>query len=199
MPFRFLFLQLLFCFGYFVSSHSKIEKGDIAAYFSPKDHLAEQLISLIDQETRSIYVAIYTLSHRGIAEALIRAKKRGVEVEVIVDAFSVKARFPLNRMAKSGIPIFVYDPPFDAAKRKKAPLMHNKFCVFGGKSIWTGSFNFTYEATTAHRENALYFEDVETAKRYIEQFRAIKYKGSRYYEEYLALHPPKQRKEAAKR
>jgi phosphatidylserine/phosphatidylglycerophosphate/cardiolipin synthase-like enzyme len=192
---RSFFLQFLFCFcSLFVAiSHANAEKPEIQVFFSPKDQLAERLISFIDKEQKSIHVAIYTLSHRGISEALIRAKKRGVDVEVIVDPFSVKMRFPLGRMARSGIPIHVYDPPFDPAKRSKAPLMHNKFCIFGGKGIWTGSFNFTYEATNAHRENALYFEDPEIAKRYLEQFRAIKYKNSRHYEEYLAMHP-KQKK-----
>jgi phosphatidylserine/phosphatidylglycerophosphate/cardiolipin synthase-like enzyme len=190
-----IYFRLIPIFFYIVSLplHAKIEKGDIWVYFSPKDHLAEQLISLIDAEQKSIHAAVYTFSHRGISEALIRAKKRGVDVEVVVDAFSVKMRFPLLRLSRSGIPVFVFDPPFDATKRQKAPLMHNKFCVFSGRAVWTGSFNFTYEATTANRENALYFEDPDLAHRYLEQFRTIKNKSCRHYEEYVAQHPPKKR------
>jgi len=63
-------------------------------------------------------MAIYSLTHRAISEALVRAKTRGVEIELIVDPFSVKARSPLVRIAAVGIPIYVWDPYFDLLKRK---------------------------------------------------------------------------------
>lgn len=198
MRLRAFFLQLIFlCIPILVFPSQGEEKSNVKLYFSPQDHLAEHLIGYIEKENKSIYVAVYCLTHRGISEALVKAKQRGVEVEVIVDPFSVKARSPVVRLAGSGIPVYVWDPLFDTAKRKKAPLMHDKFCVFGGKSVWTGSFNFTYEADTVNRENALYLEDGEHAKKFLDQFRAMKNKGCTRYEEYLTAHPkppPKPRK-----
>ena len=188
MRLRTLFLQLTFLIcSSFVGSAQKAEPVAVQVYFSPKDQIAQKLIALIEKEQKSIHVAIYCLTHRGIAEALIQAKKRGVEVEMIVDPFSVKTRFPLGRIARSGIPVFVWDPGV-TGQRKKAPLMHDKFCIFGAKGVWSGSFNFTYDADQANRENALFFVDDEAAKRYLEQFRSMKYKGCRPYEEYLTAH-----------
>jgi phosphatidylserine/phosphatidylglycerophosphate/cardiolipin synthase-like enzyme len=190
MRVRTFFLQLLFLsLTLFSHAAENVDKSNIKLYFSPQDHLADQLISYIDKEQKSLHVAVYCFTHRGITEALVRAKKRGVEIEVIVDPFSVKARSPVVRMAGSGIPIYVWDPGFDPAKRKKAPIMHDKFCVFGGKSVWTGSFNFTYEADTVNRENALYIEDLEYAKKFLDQFRSMKNRGCSRYEEYLTAHP----------
>lgn len=190
MRLRTLFIQLFFLTAsLFLHASSVQEKPQILLYFSPQDHLADRLISYIDKEQKSIHVAIYCLTHRGIAEALVKAKKRGVEVEVIIDPFSVKARSPVVRIARSGIPVYVWDPGFDPAKRKKAPIMHDKFCIFGGKSVWTGSFNFTYEADTVNRENALYFEDPDHARKFLDQFRSMKNRGCSRYEEYLTAHP----------
>src|SRR4051812_43534824 len=79
-------------------------------YFSPEDHLDKRLIEQIDKENKSIHVCIYTFTHRAIADALVEAKKRGVEVEVIVDRFSVKIKAPLQRLVDAGIPVFVWEP-----------------------------------------------------------------------------------------
>ena len=67
--------------------------------------------------------------------------------------------------------------------------MHNKFCLFGEKVVWTGSFNFTYDATRFHRENVVIIEDVELVSKYREQFFAIKNQGTRPLADYVSHHP----------
>src|SRR5689334_3074273 len=80
-------------------------------YFSPQDHLGDKLQQLIRDESTSIRIAMYAFFHKKIAEALIAAKKRGVDVEVIVDPFSVKARGPLKKLADAGVKVLVWNPP----------------------------------------------------------------------------------------
>jgi phosphatidylserine/phosphatidylglycerophosphate/cardiolipin synthase-like enzyme len=152
--------------------------------FSPRDQLAEKLISLIEKENTSIKVAIYNLMHRGIANALINAHKRGVEVVVVVDPYSVKSRSPLKKMQEAGISLYVWNPPSIVSEtkagrkiKKRPPLMHDKFCILGKSLVWTGSFNFTYQATTENRENALILEGSEVAARYMEEFENLKQGG----------------------
>ncbi|HEY5234988.1 MAG TPA: phospholipase D-like domain-containing protein [Rhabdochlamydiaceae bacterium] len=159
-------------------------------YFSPEDQLDKRLIEQIEKENKSIHVCIYTFTHRAIADALVEAKKRGVEVEVIVDRFSVKIKAPLQRLVDAGIPVFVWDP--DRHKRKIAhrPLMHNKFCVFTDK-VWTGSFNFTYEASKIHQENALVLQDAALVSAYKGQFHTIKLRSCIPLSSYVAMHPKK--------
>lgn len=148
---------------------------------------------MIEQEKKSIFVAIYCMTHRAIASALIDARKRGVEVEVLVDRFSVKIKAPLGKMVEAGIPVHVWDP--DAARRKKAhrPLMHNKFCVFGSDVVWTGSFNFTYEASKMHQENVVVIRDRELASIYKNEFMNIKLKSCVPFGSFVAAHYPKKR------
>jgi len=143
-------------------------------YFSPEDQLDKRLIDEINKENKSICVCIYSFTHRGIAEALIEARRRGVDVEIVVDRFSVKIKAQLQKFASAGIPIHVWNP--DRFKRKIArrPLMHNKFCVFGSDKVWTGSFNFTNEASKIHHENALVIQDIALASAYKGQFHTIK-------------------------
>ena len=157
-------------------------------YFSPKDQVAGRLIERIDKEKQSIRIAIYCLSHSGIGRALIRAKKRGVSVEIIVDPFSVKVRTPLARLVKAGIPVYVWDPvrtPEEQEKRPRAPLMHDKFCIFGKENVWTGSFNFTNTADLVNQENAVILDEADVVAAFQAQFARIKKEGCRPYAEFV--------------
>lgn len=142
-------------------------------YFSPEDHLEQRLISLIEKEKRSIHIAVYSLTHRRIATALIEAKQRGVQVEVVVDRFSVKAKSPLLLMSQEGIPISVWDSDPYKTKKGHRALMHHKFCVFGDDMVWTGSFNWTYEASRSHKEDVIAIRDPTLASAYKNQFYHI--------------------------
>ncbi len=159
-------------------------------YFSPDDQLAKRLIELIDKENTSILACIYTFTHRGIAKALVEAKKRGVEVEMVVDRFSVKTRAPLKKLVDAGIPVYIWDPD-PLRKSAHRPLMHNKFCVFGSEKVWTGSFNWTYEAVNIHQENVLVLEGPVLAAAYKGQFHTIKHRSCIPLGSYAAQQPKK--------
>ncbi|MES2122503.1 MAG: phospholipase D-like domain-containing protein [Chlamydiota bacterium] len=157
--------------------------------FSPRDHVAEELIAHIKREKKSIRAAVYCLMHRGISKALIEAEKKGVSVELIVDPFSVKTRSPLKKMSESGIPIYVWTPTQKTANplQKRKSLMHDKFCVFGDSKVWTGSFNFTFDATTVNCENVIVLENPQLAQQYLKEFKNLKDAGCVPYKEFLKV------------
>jgi len=169
-----LIFQLLFLMVIAAPLSGSAITQHATVYFSPEDHLDKRLIDEIYKETKSVCVCIYTFTHRGVAEALIEAKKRGVDVEIIVDRFSVKIKAQLQKLAAAGISIHVWDPDRFKRKASHRPLMHNKFCVFGSDKVWTGSFNFTDEASKIHQENALVIQDIALASAYKGQFHTIK-------------------------
>ena len=160
--------------------------------FSPQDHVADELIALIGKEKKSVKTAVYCLMHRGIAKALIDAHKRGVLVEVIVDPYSVKSRSPVKKMAEANLGIYVWNPEMPVemkegkALKKRRPLMHDKFCILGDNRVWTGSFNFTFEAEKANQENVIIVENAEVAQRYLKEFKRLKKSGCVGYEEFVA-------------
>ncbi|MBS0652421.1 MAG: hypothetical protein JSR39_02715 [Verrucomicrobia bacterium] len=166
-----------------------IEKGAVSeVYFSPQDGVADRLIARINAEKQSIKVAVYCLMHTGIAKALKAAHARGVDVEVILDPYSIKSRSPVMKMVEKGIPVYVWNPKqiVNHAKQKKKPLMHDKFCVFGDHTVWTGSFNFTREGALANRENVVVMEGVDIAKSYLIEFAAIKDAGCSTYQDFIS-------------
>ncbi len=150
----------------------------LQVFFSPEDHLADRLISLIEKEESSIAVAAYAFSHWKIAKALCDAKERGVKVEVVVDPFSLKFSSILKKLTKSEIPIWVWDP---LSSSTGSSLMHDKFCLFGEKAVWTGSFNFTYYADHSNRENAILLNDPQIVKKFKAHFENLKKTGCKRY------------------
>ena len=115
--------------------------ADCEVVFSPKDQVAEKLIGLINQEEKIIKVATYCFTHLGIASALVKAKERGVMIEVLIDPFSMRAKSSLNRLIENGVPLFVWDhnlhlQTHGGKKRKRKSLMHDKFCIFGDSVVW---------------------------------------------------------------
>ncbi len=166
-------------------------------YFTPQDQVAQKLIELIDQETRSLKVAIYAMTHTGIAKALIRAKERGVDVQVIVDPFSVKIRSSVNQLVGAEIPLYVWDQQLQMKgneKVRRRALMQDKFCIFGDQTVWTGSFNFTHDAANRHQENVVTIESKTIAGKYKEQFEKMKLYECRRLSEYKELYPRESKK-----
>jgi phosphatidylserine/phosphatidylglycerophosphate/cardiolipin synthase-like enzyme len=185
-----IFQLLFFLVGLIAPLWGSAVTSHATVYFSPEDQLDKRLIEQIEKETKSIHACIYTFTHRNIANALVEAKKRGVDVEVIVDRFSVKIKAPLERLVEAGIPVFVWDPDRNKRKTAHRPLMHNKFCVFTDK-VWTGSFNFTYEASRIHQENAVVLQEAALVSAYKGQFHTIKLRSCIPLSSYMAMLPKK--------
>ena len=156
-----------------ISSDGTVAK----AYFSPEDDLRSLLISLIDAENTSIKFAIYTFTDISIAEAFIRASRRGVHVEGIVDRSYGQSRYSkVCMLANAHLPTWVYQT---AADERQAGLMHNKFCVFEDnidhKSlVWTGSYNFTNRASSKNQENIVILDNQELVNSFNNYFERLK-------------------------
>lgn len=194
MPMVIFQLLFLFLTAFGAPLWGAVVSPQATVYFSPEDQLAKRLIEEVHKEQKNLLVCVYAFTHRGIANALIDAKKRGVEVEVMVDRFSVKAGTPLHKIAEAGIPVHVWNP--DPLKRQKShrPLMHHKFCIFGSNKIWTGSFNFTYDANNHHRENVIVMESEPLASAFKGEFHLMKLKSCIPLNSYVAVHPSKKSK-----
>ena len=147
------------------------------AYFSPDDKLASLLKGLIDAETKSILVSIYTITDKNVVNAFIDASKRGVLVECVVDPSYGSDRYSqVYQLANAQVGVWSYR---SAADERQSSLMHNKFCVFedsiGNRPlVWTGSYNFTKRANERNQENIVILDDKEIVDRYRKHFEILK-------------------------
>lgn len=123
-----------------------------SVYFSPDRGAADTLIGFIDRATATLDCAVYSITHDGIAEALIRAHGRGVKVRVLMDKTQAGGQYADDeKLEAAGIPVL---------RDRTSGLMHHKFAIcdydVGGQyAVATGSFNWTRSADETNSENFL--------------------------------------------
>ncbi len=145
--------------------------------FSPDDRPKNKLLTLIASAKQKIYAAVYMFTDKDIAQALVIAKQKGVDVRVVVDPTSTVTKYAqVFMLCKNKIPVFVFDTKQHHSTNPRAsafaPLMHHKFAVIDGV-IWTGSFNWTISANGRNQENVIIFDDKLAHQRYEQQFAVL--------------------------
>ena len=130
--------------------------------FSRSDRIPVSLVGAIDRTRRTLLLAIYDLRLSEVADAILRAKARGVDVRLIYDEGHTKPAAP---GAGSG-PSPEYQALVDAGVATRLlkgggsfGIMHHKYAVFDGELLMTGSFNWTRAADTRNFENAVFKTD----------------------------------------
>lgn len=167
MKLQILFVFIAFTAGFYSSSivHPFHEAMPAASayevYFCPEDVCSSQIIRQIERAQSYIYVAIYSFTLDSIADALIRARNRGVDVKVVMEKSQVDKGSEYERLKNAGI-----DVKFD----KNPDFMHNKFAIIDGKIVVTGSFNWSKHADATNDENLLIVYSEELARKYESEF-----------------------------
>ena len=116
----------------------------IDVYYAPEDLPGDRLVALYEKARRYIYVAVYGMTFPPAVNALVNAKKRGVDVRVVTDREKAKDRkqaMALETLRLAGIPIRV---------NVHDGLMHLKQVVLDDEINVSGSMNHT---TSGHRYN----------------------------------------------
>ena len=148
--------------------HKTIILGDtkITPFFSPKDSvITTEIIPLIEKAQNYIYIPAFILTHDGMARALIKAKQRGVDVKLIIDATNCYATSSKVKLLRNvGIPVKI---------ENYAGKVHSKSIIIDDKYIIAGSMNFTMTGENKNDENCLIIENARLAKYYREFFEYL--------------------------
>jgi phosphatidylserine/phosphatidylglycerophosphate/cardiolipin synthase-like enzyme len=135
------------------------EKTLYQVCFTPGQNCTEIIVELINNAKKSVYIQAYSFTSAPIATALVSAKRRGLDIQVLLDKSQIKnnkyssAKFLMNNDIKTWIDY-------------KPAIAHNKIIIIDNKIVITGSFNFTKAAQERNAENLLVINDVDLANIY---------------------------------
>jgi len=133
--------------------------------FSKTQECDRLIVSQINTAARYIHVMVYSFTSDVLAEALINARNRGVEVKVLME--SQQASIPgsrYQRLISAGIETRVDGNP---------ALMHHKVVIIDGLVVITGSYNWSVAAEDNNDENLIIIKDESIAMLYEAEFQRV--------------------------
>ena len=126
--------------------------------FSPRGGCTQLIVDTLAGAHATVLVQAYSFTSDPIAQALVEAHRRGVDVEVLLDESQrTEDDARVQPLLDAGIPVWL-----DAAHA----IAHNKVMVIDGHTVITGSFNFTKAAEERNAENLLVIQDAALAAKY---------------------------------
>lgn len=140
-------------YSLFGQSFGAVEKAPSIALvesgFSPGDGGEELVLKVLNASERNIRLGAYSFTSPSVVKALLAAKKRGVDVQVVVDARGNKGKASLaalNLLVNAGIPtrtVATY------------AIHHDKYIVADERHVQNGSFNYSKAAAKSNSENVV--------------------------------------------
>jgi phosphatidylserine/phosphatidylglycerophosphate/cardiolipin synthase-like enzyme len=120
----------------------------------------------------SVHVQAYSLTSAPIAKALVEANKRGAKVIVIADASNRTRNYSAaDFLAHEGVETYI---------DSQHAIAHNKIMIIDGRTVLSGSFNFTKAAEENNAENLLVIHDVKLAAQFEDNWQSH-FRHSEYY------------------
>jgi phosphatidylserine/phosphatidylglycerophosphate/cardiolipin synthase-like enzyme len=116
----------------------------------------ETIAADIRQAQQRVDVAAFELESPAMAAALIDRHNNGVPVRVVTDADNTD-RPSIPQLRQNGITV---------VEDGRTALMHNKFVVIDGRTVWTGSMNFTPNDVYCNNNNMVRFQSERLAANY---------------------------------
>jgi len=132
------------------------------AFFSPGEDCLNAIILAIDDAEKTMKICVFTISDDRISEAIVRAHRRGVSIQIITDNKKLHdAGSDIRELAAKGLNVRV---------DKTRSHMHHKFAIFDETRVLTGSYNWTRSAAMFNHENILITDNLSIVQDYSREF-----------------------------
>lgn len=123
--------------------------AQIEASFSPDGDAERLVLKTINTAQKKIRLAAYSFTSPKIVRALIGAKRRGVDVRMVVDDKSSQSKpgaAAVNLLLDAGVAV---------RTNGRYAIHHDKYVVADDLHVQTGSFNYSRAAAKSNSENVL--------------------------------------------
>ncbi|MDI6775297.1 MAG: phospholipase D-like domain-containing protein [Verrucomicrobiota bacterium] len=130
------------------------------------------VIEALKTAKSEILVAVYNFTQRNVSQALVEAAARKVKVIVKYDARSMKELPGMTQtigyLRNRGVTCA------GVTMRREYGKMHHKFAVVDGRTVVTGSWNYTFTAAKENYENVVRIVSADVARAFSREFEQIR-------------------------
>lgn len=139
-----------------------VQQPNIEVHFTPSLDCENAIIKRINN-AKTIDIAVYSITNPNITDAIISAYNRGANIRVITDRGQSKVKgSKVEQIKEAGIPLVT---------NKNHKIEHNKFAIFDGVHMVSGSYNWTTNASKNNSENCIFFD--QPNKEYSNRFEYL--------------------------
>lgn len=144
----------------------RTETDKVNVCFTPPHGCGSLIAQQIADANDSIYMQAYSLTSTPIIQQLVKAHKRGVRVQVLLDKSNLDDKNSgMNELRRAGISVGI---------DKVSGIAHNKVIILDKQRVITGSFNFSKAADYRNAENVVLINDKELAQYYLKNWQSRK-------------------------
>jgi len=138
-------------------SATLISSSSLFLITSPEGNAEDKIVELIQSANQSIEVEMYIFTNSKLSDALINAKKRGVEVKLILGSTEGEdIEGVITLLTGNGIEV--------RNASKEFRTMHSKIMVVDGAIVLIGSHNWSQSAMFYNREISVIIHDSTISK-----------------------------------
>ncbi|ORM81703.1 conjugal transfer protein [Pantoea deleyi] len=137
-----------------LSTGAAVAAPSIDAGFSPEGSAQQLVLRTLDDAQQSIRLMGYSFTSPEVVKSLVAAKRRGVDVRVVVDEKGNRnkaSQAAMNVVVNAGIPL---------RTNGQYKIMHDKVIITDGQNVELGSFNYSRSAAESNSENALVVREI---------------------------------------
>lgn len=144
--------------------------SDFSIYFCPNRFCELSVLDKVKEAEKNIVCMIYSFTLDDLADELINAKQRGINIKIILENQQITQYSEYQKLKANNIDVILDNRPF---------LMHNKFCVIDEETLMTGSMNFSVNGINNNDESLLIIKDKNLSLQYYNYFKTKWYEWNK--------------------
>lgn len=147
--------------------YPEIVLGDvrIECYFAPEDGVRAEIIEELREARETIDFMAFAFTSNEIAEAMARRIRGGVRVRGLFETRNAGSEYARDDwLAAQGASIYLDANP---------GAMHHKVIIVDGRTVVTGSYNFSNNAEERNDENCLILHSPAIGARFTTEFESL--------------------------
>ena len=134
--------------------------------FSPDKKIVNFAMRQCLSARKTVDIAVYLIGSKRVANALVKAHKKGISIRMIIDGKVARSRYSKDDFLKNkGIEVRTI--------RVRGGSMHSKFILIDGEKLIAGSANLTNDANYRNHEFIFVSEDPKIIEPFSAKFKEM--------------------------
>ncbi len=142
-----------------------VDGANIRPFFSPKGGAKAAILDELKKAKTTIKFMAFSFTDKDIELVINNKIKAGVKIEGIFDGCMISPYSLYKTLKDKKLPVYIDG---------NQALLHDKVFIIDGRTVITGSYNFSNNAEENNNESTLVIKSVPIANKYLDEYEKLK-------------------------